>query len=116
MGQEGERCVAALGSARKLLVLDINGLLVHRIFNADPLTNPCAPDSVAGEFTLFLRPHVRDFIQWCSARFVIVIWSTVQAKNISPLVELVFGDLPPPAAILDQSHCSETGLRHSKKN
>jgi len=98
-------------SARKLLILDINGLLVHRIFNADPTKLPCEPDAVAGEFTLFLRPHVRDFIKWCSDRFVIVIWSTVQQRNIMPLVELVFGDLPPPVAILDQSHCTDTGLQ-----
>jgi len=107
--------IQPMGLPKKLLVLDVNGLLLHRMFNADPESLPCAPDKVVGEFTIFLRPNVRDFIRWCSERFVIVIWSTAQKQNVVPLVDMIFSDTTAPLIILDQSHCTDTGLKHSKK-
>jgi hypothetical protein len=106
------------GSGKKLLILDVDGLLVHRIFQPAPevlARISVDPDIVAGEVAIFLRPYAREFVQWCSERFVVAVWSTAMGQNVEPLVDLVFLGGARPAAIFDQSDCADTGVAHPDK-
>ena len=101
---------------RKLLVLDANGLLFWRVRKGQaPRGSPnCLsklpqPDASVNQFAIFARPHVRDFVRWCTEHFVVVVWSTAQRKNLEPMVKLAFDGLPPPALVLDQADCTPTG-------
>ena len=99
---------------RKLLVLDLNGLLCWRVRKGklDMSSIPHAPDASVGQFHAFLRPHLFDFLSWCMAHFHVVVWSTATARNLAPMVELAFGGIGAPAFVLDQSDCTDTGERH----
>lgn len=101
---------------KKLIVLDVNGLLLYRKFRARSLPPMYrAPDAVVGEFTIFVRPDARAFVQWCSERFEVVVWGTALKQNLEPLIPLVFQSDSPPVAVLSQSDCTETGLEHPEK-
>ena len=99
-----------------MLVLDMNGLLLWRARRDDfDLTQlPCRPDATAGQFHIFRRPHLRDFLAWCSERFLLVVWSTAMGKNLAPMVQCAFAaqGLSPPVAVLGQSDCTDTGEVH----
>jgi hypothetical protein len=103
-----------LRKPKKLLVLDLNGLLFWRVRKGevDLASLPCAPDATVGQFHIFRRPNAQEFLAWCSQHFAIAVWSTAQAKNVQPMVDLAFAGLPPPMAILDQSHCTDAGEAH----
>ena len=107
-----QRLSAAASAPRreKLLVLDLNGLLVWRTRKKASWSR--APDLTAGKFYIFLRPHVREFLAWCGERFCIVVWSTTQRRNLEPIIQLAFAGLPPPRLVLDQQDCTDTGVAH----
>ena len=108
-----EKPPASLASPRKLLVLDCNGFLCWRARRGSDTTLPARPpDASHGEFKIYLRPHARDFLKWCAARFHIVVWSTAMRRNLEPIVAAAFGTDVTPAAIFDQSACTDTGLTH----
>eukprot|EP00966_Prymnesium_polylepis_P304906 7044524-Prymnesium_polylepis.1 len=96
---------------RKLLVLDCNGLLFWRARKGttDLSKLPRGPDATSGQFAIFSRPHLYEFLQWCTQRFVVVVWSTAKRQNLDPMVKLAFQGLPPPALVLDQHDCTPTG-------
>ena len=104
---------------RKLLVLDCNGLLVHRERrgggrNGLASKTPSHEPSVrSGAYVIYARPWLHNFIAWCSERFVLVVWTTAMRRNAEPLVNLAFRDSDPPIATLNQSECTFTGEMHS---
>lgn len=99
---------------KKLLVLDANGFLCWRARRGDaakPLpSRPC--DLSEGEFRIYLRPSVRDFLEWCALRFHVIMWSTAMRRNVEPIVRAAFGPRLAPAAVFDQADCDDTGLAH----
>ena len=99
---------------RKLLVLDVNGLLLWRVFKKGQvdLAKLPPPDATMGQFLIFARPHLREFLTWCAEHFYIVVWSTTTRKNLDPIVKFAFEGLPPPSAVLDQTDCTDTGVLH----
>ncbi|KAL1498987.1 hypothetical protein AB1Y20_013506 [Prymnesium parvum] len=99
---------------RPLLILDVNGLLLYRVRKAALRSMHIGrrPDASARGVAVFLRPHALSFVRWCAEEFALVVWSTAAAHNVSPLVDLVFRDSPPPLAVFDGSHCTATGRMH----
>ena len=92
-----------------MLILDVNGLLLHRIYRKSNLM----PDAgkMIGEFTIFLRPEAKEFVAWCRQRFNVVIWGTAMLRNIYPLLELL-EVAAPGLLVLGQEDCLRTGLEH----
>ncbi|CAF1154293.1 unnamed protein product [Didymodactylos carnosus] len=83
---------------KRLLILDLNGILIHRIYKKDyikyqklfqnefnnfTLTQP----RFKGNFCIWFRPNVQQFISWCLEHFNVAIWSSVQKHNMEPLLE-----------------------------
>ena len=101
---------------KHLLVLDANGFLCWRSRRSgkDVLLPSRAPDLSSGNYHVYARPHVRDFLRWCAQRFHVVMWSTALRENIEPIIAAAFGDdgSLAPAAIFDQSDCTDTGVGH----
>ncbi|KAL8479118.1 hypothetical protein ACS0TY_026104 [Phlomoides rotata] len=63
---------------RKLLILDIDGIL------ADIVEFPergYETDGKLGPKSVFLRPHLQDFIQFCFAKFEVAVWTSRNKKN-----------------------------------
>ncbi|EJD52610.1 hypothetical protein AURDEDRAFT_142524 [Auricularia subglabra TFB-10046 SS5] len=71
-------------TARKLLILDLNGTLLFR----SKATHPSKPRRV------LLRPYVPAFLQYLFFRdtnYDLMVWSSAQPVNVKDMVEKVFG-------------------------
>ena len=99
---------------KKLLVLDLNGLLLDRQRKAS-LTRR-TPDAIMQmrQKYVYLRPHAREFFSWCLGRFEVVVWSTAQIQNVLPLVDLFAGPDPAqrPARVFAEGLCTPTRHTH----
>ena len=95
------RTVSSVAKKRTpLLVLDLNGLLVDRIYirNArerqqflkkvsdEKITRP----QRSGDFLVFLRPGCKDFLRFVMRDFDVAIWSSARKRNIHPILKLLF--------------------------
>ncbi|XP_044486417.1 uncharacterized protein LOC123211670 isoform X2 [Mangifera indica] len=61
-------------SKKKLLVLDVNGILVH--ITQQPVHKGWKPHFVASKKAVFKRPYCCDFLQFCFERFNVGIWTS----------------------------------------
>ncbi|MCO5586358.1 hypothetical protein L7F22_040298 [Adiantum nelumboides] len=76
---------------KKLLVLDVNGLLIDTYFHKEPLPEG-SPDARVGNFYVYRRPFCEEFLQFCLENFIVGIWSSAREYNVNNLVDYVFGD------------------------
>lgn len=104
---------------KRLIILDLNGLLIHRIHKNDyfkqkhlfetqyNLCNIPRPER-KGNFAVWFRPNVKEFIGWLMEHFHVAIWSSVLQHNIAPIVEELFPDEQQRSRLLfwwNQEHC-----------
>ncbi|XP_059645549.1 uncharacterized protein LOC132287079 isoform X2 [Cornus florida] len=77
-------------SRRKLLILDLNGLLADIVF---PPPKVCKSDiNILGR-AVFKRPFCYDFLKFCFEKFDVGIWSSRTKKVIDRVVDYLLGDL-----------------------
>ncbi|XVE86192.1 hypothetical protein DITRI_Ditri18aG0016200 [Diplodiscus trichospermus] len=75
---------------KKLLVLDLNGLLADIVYH--PPKNYTADARIAGR-AIFKRSFCDEFLRFCCERFEIGIWSSRNRKNLERVVDFVMGDM-----------------------
>lgn len=82
-------------SRKKLLILDLNGLLAD----------------VVSKRTIVKRPFCSDFLEFCFERFDVAVWSSKTRKNVDSAVNYLMGDMKHKLLFCwDLSHCTETGF------
>ncbi|KAM7510147.1 hypothetical protein LguiB_009022 [Lonicera macranthoides] len=87
---------------RKLLVLDINGLLADVVH---PPPKHCKADII------FKRPFYYDFLKFCFERFDVGIWSSRSKRIIDPVVNYLLGELKHKLLFCwDLSYCTTSGF------
>lgn len=95
-------------SKKKLLVLDLNGLLI------DIVLSPChgyRPDKMVSNKAVFKRPYCDEFLSFCFERFNVGVWSSRVKKNLDIVIDFLLGDSKQNLLFCwDASQCSETGL------
>lgn len=98
---------------KKLVVLDMNGLLVETFHPAENRPNDPPPDGKVGNNKfVYKRPFCDQFIEFCFQNFVVGIWSSAQQQNVDKLVDFIFGDLKEKLLFCwYQTDCTDTGLR-----
>jgi hypothetical protein len=101
----------------KLVVLDLNGLLLYRCMakGGDASERPSrAPDGQAGSFQVWLRPHAAEFTRALLEQFHVAVWSSAQLHNINPLVEMLLGrgGARKLAFVWSQAECTNSGQMH----
>jgi hypothetical protein len=96
-----------------LLVLDVNGLLVHRSREELP---GLKADLVHNQTWVYDRPHTGDFLSWALQRFSVGVWSSARAHNLEPLVRHVFGPQRRNSLkfVWSQEQCSTDGTVATK--
>ncbi|KAM6572983.1 hypothetical protein CsatA_017063 [Cannabis sativa] len=96
-------------SKKKLLVLDINGLL------ADIVTPPpkeYKADTNIKRRAIFSRPSCRDFLNFCFERFEVGVWSSRSDKIASKVIDYLMGDMKHKLLFCwDLSRCTATEFR-----
>lgn len=97
-----------LRSRKKLLVLDVNGLLVDIV--ADPDKSYTA-DTIIGSKAVFKRPYCDEFLNFCFERFSVGVWTSRTRRNIERVLDFLIKDTQHQLLFCwDQSHCTETGF------
>ncbi|KAL6995061.1 hypothetical protein U1Q18_005195 [Sarracenia purpurea var. burkii] len=96
---------------KKLIVLDVNGLLADIV--------PCVPgggfkynpDTIISNKAVFKRPYCDDFLQFCFERFRVGVWSSRTKKNVDSVLDFLMRKSKCNLLFCwDQSHCTITGF------
>ncbi|KAH7512096.1 uncharacterized protein LOC107432129 [Ziziphus jujuba] len=102
-----------LGSKKKLLVLDLNGVLVARRYILDKAKIPKSrtPDRTYGSHLVYERPFCDEFMKFCLERFEVGIWSSAMERNVGVLDSVMGGIRSKLLFVWDQSQCTDTGFK-----
>ncbi|KAL6988334.1 hypothetical protein U1Q18_014085, partial [Sarracenia purpurea var. burkii] len=108
------------GPRKKLLVLDLNGFLVHRVFCYDPKINDVRnnrrPDAIAGNFLVFNRPFCMEFLEFCFERFEVGLWSSARERNVDAILDTIKRGLKGKLLFVwDQAKCTDSGFKSLEK-
>ncbi|KAL2935426.1 Zinc finger CCCH domain-containing protein 55 [Bienertia sinuspersici] len=94
---------------RKLLVLDVNGLLADIVAY---YPRRFKPDTTVSAKAVFKRPFCDEFLQFCFARFNVGIWSSRTRKNVNTVVNFLMKDTKKNLLFCwGQSRCTATGYQ-----
>ncbi|VFQ68521.1 unnamed protein product [Cuscuta campestris] len=94
---------------RKLLILDLNGLLADIIM---PPPKGFKPDASFMRRAVFKRPFCDDFLKFCFERFDLAIWSSRSKRIIDRVVDYLLGDLKHKLLFCwDMSHATMTKFK-----
>ncbi|GJT95688.1 uncharacterized FCP1 homology domain-containing protein-like protein, partial [Tanacetum coccineum] len=87
--------LSILGRKKKLLVLPLGGIIVHRAHRAKPYDIPKTrqPNFKYGHFLVYKRPYCEDFLMFCIERFEVGIWSSAREQNMQWGLTNVVGEL-----------------------
>ena len=94
----------------KLIIIDVNGLLLHREFVHSTKKRNISPSHVIGKFNIYLRTGTVDFLHWCAQNFVVVIWGTAAKLNLDSLLPVLFPGDTQPALVLNGDDCTTTNI------
>ncbi|KAG0621609.1 hypothetical protein M758_3G034500 [Ceratodon purpureus] len=101
-----------VSSAKKLLVLDVNGLLVATYHKAQKMPGDLHPFKL-GNFYVYERPGCSEFLDFCFKNFVVGVWSSAREHNVTNLVNHIFKDLKQELSFSwHQRHCTTTAVKH----
>ncbi|OVA15087.1 NLI interacting factor [Macleaya cordata] len=93
---------------RKLLVLDLNGILVDIV--SEVPKGYKAHKQIARK-ALFKRPFCDDFLKFCFENFNVGVWSSRMKRNVNTVVDFLMEDMKNNLLFCwDQAHCTETGV------
>jgi len=112
MGEEGDEGAAT--AKRHLVILDVNGMLVHRW---RPASNDPKPDQSPDGTTsrgqqLFNRPYMHEAVDLLCKSFSVLVWSSMQGHNLQEVVAHCFkGQEDSLLGVWDQEHCTEVADR-----
>ncbi|KAI8563162.1 hypothetical protein RHMOL_Rhmol03G0091000 [Rhododendron molle] len=104
-----------LVSRKKLIVLDLNGLLVHRVYRFDRNFNVQdypPPDVICGPHLVFTRPFCSEFLEFCFERFEVGIWSSARERSIDTILNTIKTGLKDKLLFVwDQEKCTDSGFK-----
>ncbi|TMW82228.1 hypothetical protein EJD97_006463 [Solanum chilense] len=106
-----------LGPKKKLLVLNLGGLLVHRVHKRDWFSvRTYKPDLVCGNFKVFKRPFCEQFLKFCLERFEVGIWSSAMERNMDAILDNIMVGLKRKLLFVwDQEKCIDSGFKCLEK-
>lgn len=91
---------------KKLLILDLDETLIFG--TEDALDAP--PDFCVGAFHIYARPHVREFLSFCSEHYHIAVWSTGSDDYVHQVLAALTDGGHPFAFIWSRNRCTLKGL------
>ncbi|KAL9669842.1 hypothetical protein QQ045_007392 [Rhodiola kirilowii] len=92
---------------RKLLILDINGLLADIV--APPIPSGYIPDIRVSRKAVFRRPFCESFLQFCFKRFDVGVWSSRVKQNLNMVIDFLMRGLANKLLFCwNRSHCTTT--------
>ncbi|XP_069145150.1 uncharacterized protein [Solanum lycopersicum] len=106
-----------LGPKKKLLVLNLGGLLVDRVHRRNESTvRRYTPDLSHGNFLVFKRPYCDQFMKFCLERFEVGLWSSAMDRNVEPILDnIMIGLRKKLVFVWDQDKCIDSGFSTVEK-
>ncbi|XP_057443217.1 uncharacterized protein LOC130734792 isoform X4 [Lotus japonicus] len=98
---------------KKLLILDVNGLLVDLVSDDSKENNITRkPDFRVSRRKGYYRPFCNDFLRFCFDRFHVGVWSSRKRTNLDRVIELVMGKSAYKLLFRwNQYHCTRTKFK-----
>ncbi|KAK7266579.1 hypothetical protein RIF29_19228 [Crotalaria pallida] len=94
---------------KKLIVLDINGLLADVV---SPKPKGHKADATIARSAIFKRPFYCEFLEFCFKNFEVGVWSSRKKDNLKRIVDYLMGDMKNKLLFCwDVSHCTETSFK-----
>ena len=79
---------------RYFLLLEIDGLLMWQWFGqSGPLRDSCGL-TVQREMHYFLRPGLKEFLEFCLVNFEVIFWTTAESRTLAPQYERLLEACP----------------------
>ncbi|KAM7471230.1 hypothetical protein LguiA_009413 [Lonicera macranthoides] len=98
-------------SRRKLLVLDVNGILADIVPLVCDGYDGYKADTTIGRKAVFKRPFCDDFLQFCFERFSVGVWSSGPKGQVQLLLDFLMQKTRHNLLFCwDYSHCTYTGF------
>ena len=88
---------------RPLLVLDLDEALVHTVYAPLPGRQP---DFVHGEFIVYKRPFLDEFLTRVWKHFDVAVWSAGGSGYVRPVVEIIMKEHPAPLFVWSFERCT----------
>ncbi|XP_004299292.1 PREDICTED: uncharacterized protein LOC101310125 [Fragaria vesca subsp. vesca] len=99
-------------SQKKLLILDINGLLADIVQMEVSIPSSFKPDKIISRKAVFKRPFCDDFLQFCFDRFNVGVWSSRTKRNVDIFIDFLLGDSKHKLLFCwNQWHCTSTRFK-----
>jgi len=101
--------------AKKLLILDMNNVLVYRAFkyaqekeDQETVQYNGSATLLGNKFWTWKRPHLKSFLDYCFENFTVAVWSSARGENVKDLLDFVFQEDQKQRLLFfwDQSHCT----------
>ncbi|XP_010553347.1 PREDICTED: uncharacterized protein LOC104823469 isoform X2 [Tarenaya hassleriana] len=108
----------AVKKKKKLLVLSLGGLLVHRAHEASMPKSLMgrSPDATYGFHYVYKRPFCEEFMRFCLDRFEVGIWSSAIERNVDAVLNAVMKGLKGKLLfVMDQKDCINSGFMSLEK-
>ncbi|KAK2364307.1 Haloacid dehalogenase hydrolase (HAD) superfamily protein [Trifolium repens] len=100
---------------KKLLVMNLNGFLLHRVHVRDKEALPKSRTDhyKSLNFLLFKRPFSEEFMKFCLEIFEVGIWSSAQDHNVHGALTYAIGEESKNKLLFiwNQDHCRNTGFK-----
>ncbi|XP_050910458.1 uncharacterized protein LOC127125701 isoform X1 [Lathyrus oleraceus] len=103
-----------LGPKKKLLIMNLNGFLLHRVHVRDTKGIPKSrtADYKYRYFLLFKRPFSEEFMKFCLERFEVGIWSSAMEHNIDCALRCAIGSSENKLLFVwDQNKCTDSDFK-----
>ncbi|XP_027916026.1 uncharacterized protein LOC114175473 [Vigna unguiculata] len=103
-----------LGARKKLVVMNLNGLLLHRTNRGSKqqIITSRPADWKSRNYLGFKRPFCEEFMKFCMERFEVGIWSSTKEHNIHAALNCAIGTLKNKLLFVwGQDQCTNSGFR-----
>ncbi|ESQ47385.1 hypothetical protein EUTSA_v10027825mg [Eutrema salsugineum] len=107
-GVDSSRCTCQSFISRKLIVLDLNGILADVVYGSNVQR---APDSHVAGRSVFERPFLGPFLDFCFERFEVGIWSSRRTGLESLIYNILKTYSKKVYFCFDQGMCTTTRFK-----
>lgn len=96
----------------KLVVLDLNGILVDRVYieNRPPKDDAdmYVTNSAGSKWEVYFKKDVHEFLEYVFSNFAVGVWTSGQLENVKPITDKLFEGYP-LEFLYTQEHCTRMG-------
>lgn len=97
--------------SNKLLILDIDGTLIHADEVANDSSEACDFLIDEGVFHVRMRPHLKEFLTWAFATFAVAVWSLSDKKYVDEILKNILDPGMQPLFVWYGDRCTKVRVR-----